>query len=42
MSKLLTKDQILANDRKKHEDMGFHDGWGTALNQLVEVAKSLM
>lgn len=29
-------------DRKKHEDMGFHDGWGTALNQLVEVAKSLM
>lgn len=22
-------------DRKKHEDMGFHDGWGKALDQLV-------
>jgi uncharacterized protein YndB with AHSA1/START domain len=22
--------------RKQHEDMGFHDGWCTALNQLVE------
>ena len=21
--------------RKQHEDMGFHDGWGTALDQLV-------
>jgi len=21
--------------RKRHEDMGFHDGWGTALDQLV-------
>ncbi len=26
---------------KKHEDMGFHQGWGTALDQLVAVAKSL-
>ena len=21
--------------RKQHEQMGFHDGWGTALDQLV-------
>ena len=28
-------------DRKKHEDMGFHDGWGKALDQLVEYAKGL-
>lgn len=27
--------------RKKHEDMGFHDGWGTALDQLVAVVKRL-
>lgn len=24
---------------KKHAEMGFHDGWGTALDQLVEAAK---
>lgn len=23
--------------RKKHEEMGFHDGWGTTLDQLVEL-----
>ena len=27
--------------RKQHEEMGFHEGWGTALDQLVEVAKAL-
>ena len=27
--------------RKKHEVMGFHQGWGTVLDQLVEVAKEL-
>jgi uncharacterized protein YndB with AHSA1/START domain len=27
--------------RRSHEEMGFHDGWGTALDQLVEVAKSI-
>ncbi|MGV3724086.1 MAG: SRPBCC family protein [Actinomycetota bacterium] len=27
--------------RKQHEEMGFHDGWGKALDQLIEVAKSL-
>ena len=27
--------------RKKHEEMGFHDGWGKALDQLVEVAKKM-
>ncbi len=25
--------------RKKHEEMGFHDGWGTVLTQLVEYMK---
>lgn len=25
--------------KQKHEEMGFLDGWGTALDQLVEVAK---
>ena len=25
--------------RKKHEEMGFHDGWGTALDQLVAYMK---
>lgn len=27
--------------RKKHEDMGFHDGWGAALNQLVAAVKEM-
>lgn len=27
--------------REKHEKMGFHDGWGAALDQLVELAKRL-
>jgi hypothetical protein len=27
--------------RKKHEDMGFHDGWGKALDQLVAVVKKM-
>lgn len=26
--------------RKRHEDMGFHEGWGTALDQLVAMAMS--
>jgi uncharacterized protein YndB with AHSA1/START domain len=30
-----------AQHMKMHEDMGFHDGWGTCLTQLVEVVKSL-
>ena len=28
--------------RKKHEEMGFHHGWGAALDQLVEYAKTKM
>lgn len=28
-------------DRKKHEDMGFHQGWGAALDQLVAMAKRM-
>lgn len=28
-------------DRAKHDKMGFHEGWGTALDQLVEHVKSL-
>lgn len=27
-------------DKLQHESMGFHSGWGTALDQLVEMAKS--
>lgn len=30
-----------AATKKTHEDMGFADGWGMALDQLVELAKSL-
>ena len=29
-------------DRKTHEEMGFHDGWGTVATQLEAYAKSLM
>jgi uncharacterized protein YndB with AHSA1/START domain len=28
-------------DRKKHEDMGFFQGWGTCLTQLDELASTL-
>lgn len=28
-------------DRKTHEEMGFLDGWGRCLEQLVGVAKQL-
>ncbi|MGL5164715.1 MAG: SRPBCC family protein [Afipia sp.] len=28
--------------RKSHEEMGFHSGWGTALDQLVAYAKTNM
>jgi uncharacterized protein YndB with AHSA1/START domain len=27
--------------RKKHVDMGFYDGWGTVLNQLVAYVKTM-
>lgn len=27
--------------RQQHEEMGFYQGWGTALDQLVEFAKTL-
>jgi len=27
--------------RKRHEEMGFHDGWGKALDQLVAHAKNM-
>lgn len=26
---------------KQHEDMGFHDGWGKALDQLVAYVKTI-
>jgi len=26
-------------DCKKHEEMGFHDGWGAAVDQLVALMK---
>ena len=28
-------------DKERHENMGFHDGWGTTATQLEELAKSL-
>ena len=31
-----------ADARKIHEDMGFHDGWGTVATQLEEYARTLM
>lgn len=27
--------------KEKHNAMGFHDGWGTVFNQLVEVVKAM-
>ena len=30
-----------ADDRKKHEDMGFEHGWNAALDQLVAYVKSI-
>jgi uncharacterized protein YndB with AHSA1/START domain len=30
-----------ADDRKRHEEMGFHQGWGIATDQLETLAKSL-
>jgi uncharacterized protein YndB with AHSA1/START domain len=30
-----------ADDRQQHADMGFVDGWGASLDQLVELAKTL-
>jgi uncharacterized protein YndB with AHSA1/START domain len=30
-----------AADRKKHDDMGFHDGWGTCITQLEQFAQTL-
>lgn len=30
-----------AQTRQRHEDMGFHDGWGTAADQLEEFALKL-
>ncbi len=30
-----------AETRAKHEAMGFHDGWGTATDQLVALARTL-
>ncbi|MEQ8504342.1 MAG: SRPBCC family protein [Rhodospirillales bacterium] len=29
------------DSRKQHEDMGFYDGWGTVVDQLVEYAGTL-
>lgn len=28
-------------DRKRHEELGFHDGWGKALDQLVAMAREV-
>ena len=37
-ARVLHKDD---EDRRKHEEMGFSEGWGTALDQLCEVAEKL-
>ena len=29
------------DDRERHAEMGFHEGWGAALEQLVAVAKEM-
>src|SRR5687768_10859007 len=30
-----------AASRKRHEEKGFHDGWGAALDQLITLAKTM-
>jgi uncharacterized protein YndB with AHSA1/START domain len=30
-----------AETMKQHEEMGFHDGWGTAATQLEEFCRTL-
>ena len=30
-----------ADDRRAHEAMGFHEGWGKALDQLVTAVRDL-
>jgi uncharacterized protein YndB with AHSA1/START domain len=30
-----------AADSKKHEEMGFHKGWGTTIDQLAALAERL-
>jgi uncharacterized protein YndB with AHSA1/START domain len=27
--------------RKRHEEMGFHEGWGKCMDQLIQVATQL-
>ena len=29
------------NARKRHEEMGFHEGWGKALERLVALVRKL-
>lgn len=38
VARALHKDEAA---KKQHEEMGFHQGWGTALDQLVALAKGL-
>jgi uncharacterized protein YndB with AHSA1/START domain len=35
---VLHRDEV---DRRRHEDMGFHDGWNICLDQLIEVVTRL-
>lgn len=39
----LTARALHANsaDRERHEEMGFHEGWGTAIDQLAGLARQL-
>jgi len=35
---VLTAVHWSAEDRKSHEEMGFHEGWGKCADQLAELA----
>ncbi|MCW5773017.1 MAG: SRPBCC family protein [Rhodospirillaceae bacterium] len=37
-ARVMHKDEA---ERRRHLDLGFHEGWGTCMAQLEEVAKSL-
>ncbi|MFN0072502.1 MAG: SRPBCC family protein [Chloroflexota bacterium] len=38
VARVVHKDE---HDRKQHEEMGFYEGWGTCLDQLVAVTKTM-
>jgi uncharacterized protein YndB with AHSA1/START domain len=32
---------IHGDEKRKHEEMGFHEGWGKALDQLVAIVRKM-